>query len=400
MSDIESINSAQSKHFNETNNEDFISRSNSYNNASSNPHSIFERTVEESLSNTPMLMHHAQRRLSRTNSIVSFSNSNIYGSINNNTSQPITINANSRSGSNLSNLYRTSSQASVNRRTSVISTHRHNENYIAPSIDSACPFINDNNTTIDDIDIEDHPLSTSASSMVSPDSPNNSIFSPPGAPGSNSNINKSSPGSSPTAMIKGPLSRRPSTIGLDMALGVHREHEVTNHEQQSPPLRLNSFGSNNAINSGINSNAGVSSGLNSSLADSSLPQGNSPRLVRFQSYADILSEESSSLRRPSFGSANNSSLSVQPQTSQSSHEGLEFQFGKQPSLLKKNAASPYPNFNSSNLSSPLHASTSPHPLKNSLSEGKKDLFEKVTPQEYKKFTPNEKSPFHQLSNKE
>ena len=399
MSDIESINSSQSKHFSDHSNEDYISRTNSYStHSAANPHSIFERTVEEPLCNTPLLMHQAQRRLSRTNSIVSFSSNNNYST------QPITINSNSRSTSNLSNLYRTSSQASVNRRTSVISTQRHNENFIAPSLDSTCHIINDNNTTIDDIQIEDHhPLSTSATSSVCPDSPNNSIFSPPGTSNNDhsSNINRTSPGTSPTSNIKGPLSRRPSTIGLDMALGIHREEVNTNNEQQSPPLRLNTFGFSNTNNNNSNNNinnGNVASGLNSAISDS-------PRLIRFQSYADILTEESSSLRRPSFGNANSSSLSVKPQLSQSSQDMLEFQFGKQPSLLRKNSITSHHNLSNSPMSSPLHASKpsigSQHPLKNVVKEGvRQDIFEKVTPQAYRKFDSNEKSPFHQLLSKD
>ncbi|XBW38765.1 hypothetical protein QEN19_004351 [Hanseniaspora menglaensis] len=369
MSDIDSIHSTH---------ENYLSRSNSIS-ASSNQHTIFERNVEENLSNTPMLMHHAQRRLSRANSVVSIANA---------ATEPIFITSNSRSNSNVSNLYRTSSHASVSRRTSVISTHRHNENFIAPSLDSTCHIINDNNTTIDDIHVdEDHPLSSS----LGHDSPISTRFT--------SNESKTSPGTSPTAAIKGPMVRRPSTIGLNMALGVHKEDSSSLNDQQSPPLRLNTFGFSTST-SIPNASGNIAASLSNSKAESHLAQGNSPRLVRFQSYADILSEESSSLRRPSFGSTNNSTNSLKPQTSQ---ESLEFQFIRQPSLLKKPSTAGSQTLGSSPLSSPLHSGKqfNNHPLKrNLMAEGNDDIFEKVNPQDYRKFDSKEKSPFHQLLGKD
>ncbi|KAL6931060.1 uncharacterized protein HGUI_02537 [Hanseniaspora guilliermondii] len=358
---------SQSKHDIDMN--ECISRSNSNVRNGSNPHSIFERTVEDNLNNTPLLMQHAQRRLSRTSSVVSF----------NNKSNPISID-NSRSNSNI---YQSLSNSSnVHRRPSVMSSHRHSENFIAPSLDSTCQIINDNNTTIDDLQVEDHPLSNSL-----PSSPNSSIFSPPGTNGQKIN---SSPSSSPNDYFKGNLSRRPSTIGLDMALGVK--------DDQSPPLKLNTFSFNNT-----------------SLSDSPLAQGNSPRLVRFQSYADVLSEEASSLRRPSFGNmTNGSQTSIKPQSSQ---DILEFQFNKQPSLLKRNSSITISNndntssgitskhshqaMGSSPLSSPIFTNKQ-HPLKNVVSNNEniqKGIFDRVSPNDYKKYDSKEKSPFHQLSNK-
>lgn len=350
---------------------DYISRSNSNLRNGSNPHSIFERTVEENISNTPLLMQHAQRRLSRTSSVVSFNNIK---------SNPISI-ENSRSNSNIyQNL---SNSSNVHRRPSVMSSHRHSENFIAPSLDSTCQIINDDNTTIDDLQVEDHPLSNSL-----PSSPNNSLFSPPGT---NGQKNNTSPSSSPSEYLKGNLSRRPSTIGLDMALGVK--------DDQSPPLKLNTFSFNNA-----------------SISESLLPQGNSPRLVRFQSYADVLSEEASNLRRPSFGNmTNGSQTNIKPQTSQ---DILEFQFNKQPSLLKRNSSINMPNNDSTSsgntsknnyyqamgnspLSSPIFTNKK-HPLKNVVSNNEniqKGIFERVSPNDYKKYDSKDKSPFHQLSSK-
>lgn len=350
---------------------DYISRSNSNLRNGSNPHSIFERTVEENISNTPLLMQHAQRRLSRTSSVVSFNNVK---------SNPISI-ENSRSNSNIyQNL---SNSSNVHRRPSVMSSHRHSENFIAPSLDSTCQIINDDNTTIDDLQVEDHPLSNSL-----PSSPNNSLFSPPGT---NGQKNNTSPSSSPSEYLKGSLSRRPSTIGLDMALGVK--------DDQSPPLKLNTFSFNNA-----------------SISESLLPQGNSPRLVRFQSYADVLSEEASNLRRPSFGNmTNGSQTNIKPQTSQ---DILEFQFNKQPSLLKRNSSINMPNNDSTSsgntsknnyyqamgnspLSSPIFTNKK-HPLKNVVSNNEniqKGIFERVSPNDYKKYDSKDKSPFHQLSSK-
>ena len=147
MSDTESNFSNHSQNRQDYDMGDYISRTNSNLRNGSNPHSIFERTVEDSLNNTPLLMQQAQRRLSRTNSVVSFSN---------NKSMPISIDSGSRSNSNI---YQSLSNSSnLQRRPSVMSSHRHSENFIAPSLDSTCQIINDNNTTIDDIQVEDHPL--------------------------------------------------------------------------------------------------------------------------------------------------------------------------------------------------------------------------------------------------
>lgn len=369
MSDTDNNFSMHSQGKHDVDMNDYISRSNSNLRNGSNPHSIFERTVEENINNTPLLMQHAQRRLSRTSSVVSF----------NNKSNPISI-ENSRSNSNIyQNL---SNSSNVHRRPSVMSSHRHSENFIAPSLDSTCQIINDDNTTIDDLQVEDHPLSNSL-----PSSPNNSLFSPPGTNGQKN----TSSSSSPSEYYKGNLSRRPSTIGLDMALGVK--------DDQSPPLKLNTFSFNNA-----------------SISDSLLPQGNSPRLVRFQSYADVLSEEASSLRRPSFGNmTNGSQTNIKPQTSQ---DILEFQFNKQPSLLKRNSSINMPNndntssgntsknnyyqtMGSSPLSSPIFTNKK-HPLKNVVSNNEniqKGIFERVSPNDYKKYDSKDKSPFHQLSSK-
>ncbi|GMM42254.1 hypothetical protein DAHU10_031640 [Hanseniaspora uvarum] len=391
MSDTESNFSNHSQNRQDYDMGDYISRTNSNLRNGSNPHSIFERTVEDSLNNTPLLMQQAQRRLSRTNSVVSFSN---------NKSMPISIDSGSRSNSNI---YQSLSNSSnLQRRPSVMSSHRHSENFIAPSLDSTCQIINDNNTTIDDIQVEDHPLSSSL-----PSSPNNSIFSPSGTTGQKQG---GSPGTSPSDYIKGPLSRRPSTIGLDIALGVKENSD------QSPPLKLNSFSFSSSNNPIVNNNL--------SLVDSPLAQGNSPRLVRFQSYADVLSEEASNLRRPSFGNANNGSqLNIKPQSSQSSQDMLEFQFNKQqPSLLKRNSSvtisnngntssgitstksnSQYYSIGGSPLSSPIF-SNKQHPLKKVVANNdhniQKDIFERVTPNDYKKYDSKEKSPFHQLSNKD
>ena len=280
-----------------------------------------------------------------------------------------------------------------------MSSHRHSENFIAPSLDSTCQIINDNNTTIDDIHVEDHPLNNSL-----PSSPNNSLFSPPGT----SQNQTGSPGTSPSDYIKRPLSRRPSTIGLDMALGVKENTD------QSPPLKLNGFSFPNNANPILNNNL--------SLVDSPLAQGNSPRLVRFQSYADVLSEEASSLRRPSFGNmTNGSQMNIKPQTSQTSQDMLEFQSNKQqPSLLKRNSSITISNsgnassgitstksntqsFGGSPLSSPIFSNQKEHPLKKVVANNdnmQKDIFERVTPNDYKKYDSKDKSPFHQLSNRD
>lgn len=373
MSDTDNNFSMHSQGKHDLDMNEYISRSNSNLRNGSNPHSIFERTVEENISNTPLLMQQAQRRLSRTSSVVSFNKSN-----------PITIeNSGPNSRSNSSIHQNLSNSSNVHRRPSVMSSHRHSENFIAPSLDSTCQIINDNTTTIDDLQVEDHPLSNSL-----PSSPNNSLFSPPGT---NGQKNNTSPSSSPSEYLKSNLSRRPSTIGLDMALGVK--------DDQSPPLKLNTFSFNNT-----------------SISESLLPQGNSPRLVRFQSYADVLSEEASSLRRPSFGNMTSGlQPNIKPQTSQ---DMLEFQFNKQPSLLKRNSSITMPNndnassgntsknihsqtMGSSPLSSPIFTSKK-HPLKNVVSNNEniqKGIFDRVSPNDYKNYGSKDKSPFHQLSNK-
>lgn len=165
------------------------------------------------------------------------------------------------------------SSSAINRRHTL-------ENLIAPCLDASCSIINDSNTDLNDVD------------MV--------------------------------------YSRRPSTVGLDMALGRRYSH------QQSNNLKLTRSYSNTVTPTNYNNNNNSNLMLTKSYTSTN---DHNPRILRYYSYADMLSDElnetpqsNNSSRRPSF---NTSSQSTPFINTTSNNNTSTFQTNRSPNLLPK-----------------------------------------------------------------
>ncbi|EDO19473.1 hypothetical protein Kpol_1002p123, partial [Vanderwaltozyma polyspora DSM 70294] len=172
---------------------------------------------------------------------------------------------------------------------SMASNHRNLENFVAPSLDASCSIVNDENTSLTDVD------------MVIP-------------------------------------SRTPSTIGLDLALGRTRSYSNSPILSTSP-LSPSDLAKNNGINNNYLRTTRSYSYSNQNIANSPNSPITSPefsKVLKFYSYADVLTDELSDNTLPITPPISSTSpIPLRNNNAQSQQRNLAH-----PSVIRRDSAPP------------------------------------------------------------